>query len=141
MTIDASGYILILLCIGISYLAIYKKNMLIAVLASAIWLMLMIFFRSNPIAGFTTGSNGDKVTTVVLLGLMIAVPLVSWSFWRGEKKYNERDEQEYQFKQKERKADPTYSDVTSASNSINLQDMSDAEYLRLLQNQSRKNKR
>jgi K+-sensing histidine kinase KdpD len=142
MTIDASGYILILLGIGISYLAISKKNMLIAVLASAIWLMLMIFFRSNPIAGFTTGSSGDKVTTVVLLGLMIAVPLVSWSFWRGEKKYNERDEQEYKFKQDDRKArkSPTASDISDSSNTVDYMRMSDKEYYDLL-NSGRKNKR
>ena len=140
MTIDASGYILILLGIGISYLAISKKNILIAVLASAIWLMLMIFFQSNPIASFTAGSSGDRVTVIVLLGLMIGVPLTAWSFWRGEKKYSERDEQEYQFKQNERKASkpPTYSDVTDASNTIDLLNMSDKEYADLLNGQKRR---
>jgi hypothetical protein len=143
MSIDASGYVLILLGIGISYLAISKKNILLAALSSAIWLMLLIFLRSNPIAGFTIGSSGDRVATIVLLGLMIGVPLTAWSFWRGEKKYNERDEKEYQFKQGERKAskNPTISDVTDTSNSVDMMNLSDAEYLRLLRNSNRKNKR
>lgn len=141
MTIDASGYILILLGIGISYLAISKKNMLIAVLASAIWLMLMIFFQSNPIAGFTTGSNGDNVTTVVLLGLMIAVPLVSWSFFKQEKVHEERENVDWNTKQADRKAKPSYGELTDTSKGVDLLHMSDAEFTRVLQNSTRKNKR
>jgi K+-sensing histidine kinase KdpD len=143
MTIDASGYVLILLGIGISYLAVHKKNFLLGVLASAIWIIFLIFMHQNTFGGFAVGSAGDTVTTVVLLGLAISVPIISLSFWRQEKKYNERDEQEFQFKQNERKASkpPTYSDITSTSNSVNLQDMSDADYMKLLQRQTRRNKK
>jgi preprotein translocase subunit SecG len=140
MTIDASGYILILLGIGISYLAVSKKNILIAVLASAIWLILMIFLQSNPIAGFTAGSSGDRVTTIVLLGLMIGIPLTSWSFWRQAKKYNERDETEWHNKEDERKArkKPTYSDITDTSNNVDLMNLSDKDYMDILQGQKKK---
>ena len=131
------------LAIGLSYFAIKGKNILLAVLASASYLILWFYNQSTPIAGFVAGSGGDRVVEVVLLGLMCAVPLTAWSFWRGEKKYSERDEQEYKFKQDERKSSklPTYSDVTDASNTVNFMSMSDAEYLRVLQNSSRKKKR
>ena len=134
-------FLLILGCV-FSWMAVAKKNILVGIISSVIWL-LTFYYTHNvyQIGGFSAGSSGDTMGVVIFFGLAIAIPLISWSFWRGEKKYSERDEQEYQFKQKERKADPTYSDVTSTSNSVNLQDMSDAEYLRLLQNQSRKNKR
>ena len=128
--------------IFVTWLAIKNRNFLLGVISSAIW--LFIFYCDHnlySIGNFVGGSAGDTFIDVILLGLAIATPIVSWTFSRQEKKYNERDESEYQFKQTERKSQPTYSDVTSTSNSVNLQDMSDAEYLRLLQNQSRKNKR
>ena len=128
------------LAIGLSYFAIKGKNILLAVLASASYLILWFYNQSTPIAGFVAGSGGDRVVEVVLLGLMCAVPLTAWSFWRGEKKYSERDEQEYKFKQDERKSSklPTYSDVTDASNTIDLLNMSDKEYADLLNGQKRR---
>jgi len=133
---------LLALAIGLSYFAIKGKNILLAVLASASFLILWFYNQSTPIAGFVKGSGGDTVVNVVLLGLMAAIPITAWSFWRGEKKYNERDEQEFQFKQKERKAKnaPTYSDIVDTSNTVDFMSMSDAEYMRILQN-SRRNKR
>jgi hypothetical protein len=131
--------------IFVTWLAIKNRNFLLGVISSAIW--LFIFYCDHnlySIGNFVGGSAGDTFIDVILLGLAIATPIISWTFSRQEKKYNERDESEYQFKQSDRKAHkqpPTYSDITSTTNTINLQDMSDAEYLALLQNSSRKNKR
>jgi hypothetical protein len=127
--------------LALSYLGIKNKNILLGIIAAVLWLFFWTYEKSNLPTGIVLGSAGQNFITVVCLGMVIALPIICIVFWRGEKKYNERDESEYQFKQTGRKSQPTYSDVTSTSNSVNLQDMSDAEYLRLLQNQSRKNKR
>lgn len=127
----------------LSWFAIKGRNILLGVLASVSWLVVWFYNQSTPIAGFTPGSGGDRVIEVLLLGLMCAVPLTAWQFSRYQKKYNERDDQEFQYKQKERKSrnPTTYSDVTDTSNTVNFMSMSDAEYLRVLQNSNRKNKR
>ena len=128
----------------LSYLGIKNKNILLGIISAVLWLFFWTYEKSNLPTGIVLGSAGQNFITVVCLGMVIALPIICIVFWRGEKKYNERDESEYQITQSDRKAHkqpPTYSDITSTTNTINLQDMSDAEYLRLLQNQSRKNKR
>jgi K+-sensing histidine kinase KdpD len=142
MSGDASGYILILLGIGISWLAITKKNILLGVLSSAIWLLLFIFLRTTPIAGFSTGGAGDTVTTVILFGLAAGVPITCITFWRQQKVYNERDEQEWHNKEDSIKAkkNPTISDISNASNTIDYMNMDDAAYANLLRG-SKRNKR
>ena len=128
----------------LSYLGIKNKNILLGIIAAVLWLFFWTYEKSNLPTGIVLGSAGQNFITVVCLGMVIALPIICIVFWRGEKKYNERDESEYQFKQSDRKAHkqpPTYSDITSISNSVNLQDMSDAEYLALLQGQTHRNRR
>ena len=134
---------LIMLAAYLTYEGIKNKNIMIGIIASIAWIFFWVYEKSNLPTGIVMGSAGQNFITVVCLGIAIGLPIVCLTFWRGEKKYNERDEQEYQFKVAERKHSkpPTYSDITSTSNSVNLQDMSDAEYLRVLQDSSRKKKR
>jgi hypothetical protein len=130
--------------IFVTWLAIKNRNFLLGVISSAIW--LFIFYCDHnlySIGNFVGGSAGDTFIDVILLGLAIATPIVSWTFSRQEKKYNERDESEYQFKQNERNAqkDKTISDISDASNTVNFMFMSDKEYLRVLQNNNHKRRR
>jgi hypothetical protein len=127
----------------LSFFSIKGKNMLLAVLASISWLIVFAYNQSTPIAGFTKGSAGDTFVEVLLLGLIIAIPLTTWSFRKNEKVHEERDESEYQFKQNERNAqkDKTISDISDASNTVNFMFMSDKEYLRVLQNNNHKRRR
>jgi hypothetical protein len=128
---------------GLSFFAIKGKNILLAVLASVSWLIVFAYNQSTPIAGFVKGSSGDIFVEVLLIGLMITIPLCAWSFRKNEKAKEEREDVDWNAKQSDRKASrpPSYGELTDTSSGVDLLHMSDAEYLRVLQNSNRKNKR
>ena len=128
--------------IFVTWLAIKNRNFLLGVISSAIW--LFIFYCDHnlySIGNFVGGSAGDTFIDVILLGLAIATPIISWTFFKQAKVHEERENVDWNTKQADRKAKPSYGELTDTSKGVDLLHMSDAEYLRLLQNQSRKNKR
>ena len=126
---------------GLSFFAIKGKNILLAVLASISWLIVFAYNQSTPIAGFIKGSSGDTFVEVLLIGLMITIPLCAWSFRKNEKVKEERENVDWNTKQADRKAKPSYGELTDTSKGVDLLHMSDAEFTRVLQNSTRKNKR
>jgi hypothetical protein len=134
---------LIMLAAYLTYEGIKNKNIMIGIIASIAWIFFWVYEKSNLPTGIVMGSAGQNFITVVCLGIAIGLPIVCLTFWRGEKKYNERDEQEFQFKVADRKAQhkPTYSDITSTSNSVDMMNMSDSEYMHLLQGQRNQKRR
>jgi hypothetical protein len=128
--------------IFVTWLAIKNRNFLLGVISSAIW--LFIFYCDHnlySIGNFVGGSAGDTFIDVILLGLAIATPIVSWTFFKQEKVHEERENVDWNTKQADRKAKPSYGELTDTSKGVDLLHMSDAEFTRVLQNSTRKNKR
>jgi hypothetical protein len=133
-------FLLVLGCV-FSWMAVAKRNILVGVLSSIIWIYTFYYTHNTyPLGGFTAGSTGDTLGVAIFLGLALAIPLISWSFYRGQKKYDERNEQEWHNKEDERKAknNPTYSDITDTSNSIDLMNLSDKDYADILRGNRKK---
>jgi len=132
----------LVLGIFVTWLAIKNRNFLLGVISSAIW--LFIFYCDHnlySIGNFAGGSAGDTFIDVILLGLAIATPIVSWTFFKQEKVHEERENVDWNTKQADRKAKPSYGELTDTSKGVDLLHMSDAEFIRVLQNSTRKNKR
>jgi hypothetical protein len=72
----------------LSYIAIRTKEqmtaLVLAFVASAIWLTCIIYTRANPIGNMTTGDNADNAILVALIALMVLVPVITWRVKRSE---------------------------------------------------------
>ena len=83
----------------LSYVAIRTKEqvtaLVLAFVASAIWLTCIIYTRANPIGNMTTGDNADNAILVALIALMVLVPVITWRVKRSE---NERTSREDTYK-------------------------------------------
>ena len=76
----------------ISGWAIAKKNTVIAIVASAIWLATIAYTRSNPIGTMVTGDTSDTAILVALIGLMVLVPIISFRLSKKEEATQLKDE-------------------------------------------------
>jgi hypothetical protein len=121
-----------------SYFAIKNRNMMIAVIASAIWVCLIAYTRANPIGNMVTGDTSDTIILVVFLAVTIAVPLVSWQFTRQDRRREDMEAGNLE-EAKESKNRKDYSTVVGANKNVNLTHMSDADYAEVLR--GRRNRR
>lgn len=70
----------------ISGYAIAKKQTVIAIIASAIWLACIYYTRAHPIGEMTTGDTSDTAILLALVALMILVPIISFRLNRKEER-------------------------------------------------------
>jgi len=72
--------------LAISAFAIAKKNTVIAIIASAIWLACIAYTRANPIGAMVTGDSSDTAILLALIGLMVLVPIISFQLNKKEER-------------------------------------------------------
>lgn len=80
----------------ISGWAIYKKETVIAIIASAIWLAVIAYTRSHPLGAMVVGDISDTAILLALIGLMVLVPVISFRLSKREKVKESRDEEDRQ---------------------------------------------
>ena len=68
----------------ISGWAITKRQTVVAIIASGIWLACIAYTRANPIGEMTTGDTADTAILLTLIGLMVLVPVISFRLSRRE---------------------------------------------------------
>jgi hypothetical protein len=66
--------------------AIYKKETVIAIIASAIWLACIAYTRANPLGSMVTGDTSDTAVLLALIGLMVLVPIISFRLNKKEER-------------------------------------------------------
>lgn len=76
----------------ISGYAIAKKQTVIAIIASAIWLACIFYTRSHPIGEMTTGDTADTAILLALVAMMILVPIISFRLNRREERREAMDD-------------------------------------------------
>lgn len=87
---------LLALGLGVSWFAIAKREIVIGLIASVIWLAVLIYTRSNPIGNSVTGDSFDNIIVAVFLGLIAIVPFLCWSL---KKQYKMREDKDDNYKQ------------------------------------------
>jgi hypothetical protein len=122
----------------VSYFAIKNRNFMIAAIASALWILLLSYTRSNPISGTVTGDTADTLLVVVCIALTVAVPLISWQFSRQDRR-EEVEENNDTEETRQRKSQRDYGEVVGANKHVNLLAMSDQDYANILR--GRRNRR
>jgi hypothetical protein len=83
-----NGMVLILLFgvgLVISGFAIAKRETVVGIVASAVWLACIYYTRQNPIGAMTTGDTADTAILAALIGLMVGVPIMSFQLSRRER--------------------------------------------------------
>ena len=78
--------------LAISGFAIAKKEVVIAIIAPAIWVATIYYTRQNPIGSMTTGDPADTAILLALLGLLAGVPIVSWRLGRSDRTREAKDD-------------------------------------------------
>lgn len=78
--------------LAISGWAIARKDTVIAVIASAVWLATISYTRAYPIGNMTTGDTADTAILAALIGLMILVPVISFRLNKKEEATQLKDE-------------------------------------------------
>jgi hypothetical protein len=76
----------------ISGYAITKKNVVIAIIASAIWLATIYYTRQNPIGSMVTGDNADTAILLALIGLLTLVPIISFRLSKREERQEMKED-------------------------------------------------
>lgn len=66
---------ILLLCVSLSVIALWKPNYILGVVASASWMILLWFTRTTPLTGFVLGNTGDTILVLVLLGIAAGIIL------------------------------------------------------------------
>jgi uncharacterized membrane protein len=79
--------ILIGLAVIVAYFSLRSSNILLGLAAAIPWIMIIIYTRSHPIAGMTTGSFGDELLLYLCWIFAILLPLLAITRSRREKQY------------------------------------------------------
>ena len=90
----------------ISGYAITRKNTVIAIIASAIWMASIAYTRANPIGEMVTGDTSDTAILLALIALMVLVPIISFRLSKREE-MQEAKEDDYKERVAPRKYKPT----------------------------------
>lgn len=76
----------------VSGFSIHKRNTIIGIVSSAIWLAIIAYTRANPIGSMTTGDTADTAILLALIGLMVLVPIISWQLGKKENMRETKDD-------------------------------------------------
>ena len=76
----------------VSYFAIKNRELVIGILASAIWLAAIAYTRINPIGSMVTGDTADSAILLALIGLMAVVPIMSWKLKKSEQLKEDKED-------------------------------------------------
>jgi hypothetical protein len=87
---------LLALGLGISWFAIAKRELFIGVIASAMWLAILIYTRGNPIGNSVMGDSFDNAIVAVFIALIGIVPFLCWNL---KKQFLAKETKEDGFKQ------------------------------------------
>jgi len=68
----------------ISGWAIHKKEPVIGLVGSAVWLAAIAYTRANPIGSMTTGDVADTAVLIALIAMLVLPPIISWRLTRKE---------------------------------------------------------
>jgi hypothetical protein len=85
-------YLLIGFGLLVSGFAISKKNTVIGILASAIWLAAISYSRAHPIGEMVIGDTADTAILLVFISLMVLVPIISFNLSKKEEATGLKDE-------------------------------------------------
>jgi hypothetical protein len=71
MSADATGFMLAILVIGISFIAVRAKNIIISIVAAGAWAGLLSYLIYNPPASLPAGGNVQQILIIVMAGAAI----------------------------------------------------------------------
>ena len=113
-----SGVVSMILLFGlglaISAFAIMKKEPVIGMVASAVWVLCLVYTRSNPIGAMVVGDSADNILVTILIGLIAIVPIISWRLGRSDRA-REVKEDDYKERVAPRKQQRTTGTLESSS--------------------------
>ncbi len=92
---------LILLCLALSILTLWKPNFIFGLISGGIWIGLIAYTRLNPIVGTTHGDSFDTIFLLVCMGISVVLPLYGF---RKERDNRNREQLEYTPKEERRVA-------------------------------------
>ena len=100
--------------LAISAFAIMKKEPVIGMVASAVWVLCLVYTRSNPIGAMVVGDSADNILVTILIGLIAIVPIISWRLGRSDRA-REVKEDDYKERVAPRKQQRTTGTLESSS--------------------------
>ena len=74
MSVDSLGYTIALLVIGVSFIAVKYRNMLLTLGAATLWATLLAFILANTVAG----TNWQQMLILGIVTFMLAFALISF---------------------------------------------------------------
>lgn len=86
MTGDFTTFTIFAMTIIMSGLALWKPNLILAIMSTGFWAVLLYYVVNNPITGMPADSAGGNMIVMVCSVGIIAIPLITFMRMNGERK-------------------------------------------------------
>lgn len=128
---------LIILAALLSVIPLWKPNMVLAAMASGMWLVLLYYNLNNPFEGMPNGSAGSEALVMVFMVGIVGIPLVTILRQNNDRKQERLQRYEKRIKD----GDLSNIETISRGRTNNEGELTESEYRELLRSKLRRRRR